>query len=71
MNKEARIRALAIARNKYVHPSDEPRQRFLTEVTNPDLQLLLAFSLIGLLLTFNLMFRIPDIGAILAQANQF
>lgn len=69
--KRQSSRALAIAKSKYVHPSDEPRQRFLTSATGPDLQVVLASSLIGLLLTLNIMFRVPDIGAILAQSSQF
>ena len=67
----AAIRFEAIARRKYAHPSDEPWQQFLTAVTNPDLHLVLALSLIGLLLTLNIMFRFPDLGAIIAQYNQF
>jgi hypothetical protein len=71
MNKEARLRAVAIAKGKYVHPADKPSQRFLTAVTNPDFQAVLALSLIGLLLTLNIMFRFPDLGALIAQSNQF
>ena len=36
-----------------------------------DLQLVVAFSLIGLLIALNLMFRCPEYGAIIAQYNQF
>jgi hypothetical protein len=36
-----------------------------------DWQLVLAFSLIGLLLALNLMFRFPELGAVIAQYNQF
>ena len=71
MTKEARPRAQAIAKSKYVHPSDEHWQRFLTAATDPDLPAILAFLLIGLLLTLIFMFRFPDFGAIIAQANQF
>lgn len=36
-----------------------------------DLQLVVAFSLIGLLISLNLMFRFPEFGAVIAQYNQF
>jgi len=36
-----------------------------------DLNLVVAFSLIGLLATLNLMFHFPELGAIIAQYNQF
>jgi hypothetical protein len=74
MNEQPRIRefqALAKGKSKYVHPADEPWQRIFTAVTNPGLQLTLALSLIGILLTLYIMFRFPDLGAVIAQANQF
>jgi hypothetical protein len=43
----------------------------LIAVTNPDLQAVVAVSLIGLLLTLNVMSRSPDLGALIAQYNQF
>jgi hypothetical protein len=44
----------------------------LTELSaDRDLQLILAFSLIGLLTALNLMFRFPEFGAVIAQYNQF
>jgi hypothetical protein len=36
-----------------------------------DLQLIVIFSLIGLLAALNLMFRFPEFGAVIAQYNQF
>jgi hypothetical protein len=61
----------AKAKSKYLRPAEEPWQRILIAVTNPDLQAVVAFTLIGLLLTLNVMFRSPDLGAIIAQYNQF
>jgi hypothetical protein len=44
----------------------------LTELSaDRDLQLIVAFSLIGLLTALNLMFRFPEFGAVIAQYNQF
>jgi hypothetical protein len=45
--------------------------RFKELATQSDFQLVLAFSLIGLLVALNLMFRFPEYGAIIAQYNQF
>jgi hypothetical protein len=45
--------------------------RFKERAASGDFQLVLAFSLIGLLVALNLMFRFPDYGAIIAQYNQF
>ena len=45
--------------------------RFKERAASGDFHLVLAFSLIGLLIALNLMFRFPDYGAIIAQYNQF
>jgi hypothetical protein len=45
--------------------------RFKERASSGDFQLVLAFSLIGLLVALNLMFRFPEYGAIIAQYNQF
>jgi hypothetical protein len=45
--------------------------RFKERAAASDFQLVLAFSLIGLLIGLNLMFRFPEYGAIIAQYNQF
>ena len=74
MNKQPRVRKLqemANAKRKYVHPAEEPWQRVFIAATNPDLQAVVAFSLLGLLLTLNVMFRFPELGALIAQYNQF
>ena len=74
MNKQPKVRKLQVmanAKSKHTHPAEEPWQRILIAVTNPDLQAVVAFSLIGLLLTLNVMFRFPELGALIAQYNQF
>jgi hypothetical protein len=38
---------------------------------DPDLTAVAIFCAIGLLVMFNVMFRFPDLGAIIAQYNQF
>jgi hypothetical protein len=75
MNEQPRrireLQALAKAKSKYVHPADKSWQRVFTAVTNPDLHAVVALCLIGLLLTLSIMFRFPELGAIIAQYNQF
>jgi hypothetical protein len=39
--------------------------------TRQELQLVVAFSLIGLLTVLNLMLLFPNLGALIAQYNQF
>jgi hypothetical protein len=51
--------------------ANESWHRLYAAVTDPDLQIVAAFCLIGLLLTLNLIFRFPDMGAVIAQYNQF
>jgi len=40
-------------------------------ITEPNLMAVALFCAIGLLVTFNLILRFPDLGAIIAQQNQF
>ena len=40
-------------------------------VKDPSLIAIVLFCAIGLLVTLNLMLRFPDLGAIIAQYNQF
>jgi hypothetical protein len=65
------LQALRKAKSRYVHPANESWQRLYAMVTNPDLQMIVAFCLIGLLLTLSIMLRFPDLGAIIEQYNQF
>ncbi|HUC52232.1 MAG TPA: hypothetical protein VMA30_22815 [Xanthobacteraceae bacterium] len=45
--------------------------RFKEFAVGTDLELVVALCLIGLLITLNLMFRFPELGAVIAQCNQF
>ena len=45
--------------------------RVVAAITNTDMLAVIAFSLIGLLLTINCMLRFPDLGAVIEQYNQF
>jgi hypothetical protein len=47
------------------------RSSFVAAIKNPDILLVIAFSLIGLLLTITFILRFPDLGALIVQYNQF
>ncbi|MGA7429101.1 MAG: hypothetical protein WBQ24_18480 [Xanthobacteraceae bacterium] len=74
MNKQRpvirELQALPEARN-HDAGANEWGQRLYATLANPDLQIVAAFCLIGLLLTLNFIFRFPDMGAVIAQYNQF
>jgi hypothetical protein len=53
------------------HPTAGSWSRFKELAARTDFQLVVAFSLIGLLITLNLVTRFPEFGAVIAQYNQF
>jgi uncharacterized membrane protein YdfJ with MMPL/SSD domain len=62
------------------HPPSTPRpasrmnlayRRVVATIFSPNVLMIVAFVLIGLLLTLNLMFRYPELGAVIEQYNQF
>jgi hypothetical protein len=72
MNKQPKTRQLrSLAKGRYVNTVDGLWYQFAAAITNADLQMVVAFSLIGLLLALNFIFRFPDMGAVIAQYNQF
>jgi hypothetical protein len=71
MNKRPKtgtVRAAAKITDRYTDP---PKRSWRELITDPDLNVVVAFSLIGLLLAPNLIFRFPDFGGVIAQYNQF
>jgi hypothetical protein len=71
MNKRLKtggVRAVAKIADRDIDP---PERAWSELITDPDLKAVVAFSLIGLLVALNLMFRFPDFGALIAQYNQF
>jgi hypothetical protein len=62
------VQAAAKTTDRYIDPAERSWREFITD---PDLKVVVVFSLIGLLLALNLMFRFPDFGAVIAQYNQF
>jgi hypothetical protein len=54
------------------HVGSEKLSSSLTAtITNPDILLVIVFSLIGIVLTLTFMLRFPDLGALIVQYNQF
>jgi hypothetical protein len=47
------------------------QSRFVKVINDPNLSVAVLFCLIGLLITAVVMLRFPDLGAIIAQYNQF
>ncbi|MGA8322303.1 MAG: hypothetical protein WBE48_04140 [Xanthobacteraceae bacterium] len=45
--------------------------RAVAAIMTPDLSAVVAFCLIGFLLTLNLILRFPDLSAVIEQYNQF
>jgi hypothetical protein len=46
-------------------------RRFMAVVSDPELQTIVAFSAIGLLIMLNAILRFPDFGLTFAEYNQF
>jgi len=57
--------------SRRTHTTESVRSRVATVIANPNLLAIAAISLIGLLLSLNLIFRFPDFGAVIEQFNQF
>jgi hypothetical protein len=70
MNKrQPKVRELQVLPE--ARSANDSWQRLYAALTDHDVQIVAAFCLIGLLLTLNLIFRFPDMGAVIAQYNQF
>jgi hypothetical protein len=66
--KTSMVQAVAKTTDHYIDRSERSWRELITD---PDLNAVVTFSLIGVLLALNLMFRFPDLGALIAQYNQF
>jgi hypothetical protein len=62
-----------LEKSKGRHVDEAPSQwpQIFAIFTNPNVAMIVAFCLIGLLLTLNLILRFPDFGAVIEQYNQF
>ena len=74
MSQSPVIRKLQTLEESKGHIVNETASRwdaFLAMFSNPDLPTIVAFCLLGLLLTLSLMLRFPDLGAVIEQYNRF
>jgi hypothetical protein len=74
MSQSPVIRKLQTLEKSKGHNVNEAPSRwreFLAMFANPDLPMIVVFCLLGLLLTFSLILRYPNFGAVIEQYNQF
>jgi hypothetical protein len=66
-----KLQTLEKSKGHNVNEAPSRWSEFFAIFTNPDLPMIVAFCLLGLLLTFGLILRYPDFGAVIEQYNQF
>src|ERR1700722_19892074 len=74
MSQSPVVRKLqTLEKSKGHHVDEAPSQwpEFLAIFSDPDLPMIIAFCLLGLLLTLSLMLRFPDLRAVIEQYKQF
>lgn len=74
MSQSPVIRKLQTSEKSKGHNIDEALSqwpKFLAIFSDPNLPLVLAFCLLGVLLTLSLILQFPDLGAVIEQYNQF
>jgi len=65
------LQALAKPKGRHVETTESQWLEFAAAITNPELLTVVAFCLIGLLLSLIFILRFPDFGAVIEQYNQF
>ena len=74
MSQSPVIRKLQTLEKSKGHHADEAQSQwpeFLAIFSNTDLPMVVAFCLLGLLITLSVIQRFPDFGAVIEQYNQF
>jgi hypothetical protein len=74
MSQSPVIRKLQTLEKSKGHNVDEAPSRwpeFLAIFTSPEPPMIIAFCLLGLLLTLTFILRFPDLGAVIEQYNRF
>jgi hypothetical protein len=66
-----KLQPLEESKGRDVNEAPSQWPEFFAIFSNPDLPMIIAFCLLGLLLTLNLILRFPDFGAVIEQYNQF
>ena len=65
------LQASAKPKGRHVETTESQWLEFVAAITNPELLTVVAFCLIGLLLSLIFILRFPDSGAVIEQYNQF
>jgi hypothetical protein len=66
-----KLQPLEKSKGRDVNEAPSQWPEFLAIFSNPDLPMIVVLCLLGLLLTFSLILRFPDFGAVIEQYNQF
>ena len=66
-----KLQTLEKPKGRNVNEAPSRWREFVAVFTNPDLPMIVVICLLGLLLTFSLILRYPDLGALIEQYNQF
>lgn len=66
-----KLQTLEKSKGHSVNGASGQWSEFLAIFSDPDLPMIVVFCLVGLLLTFSLILRYPDFGAVIEQYNQF
>jgi hypothetical protein len=66
-----RLQPLEKSTGQYVDVPEGLRSRLVATVAGPDLPVIVAFCLTGLLIALSVIQRFPDFGAVIEQFNQF
>jgi hypothetical protein len=56
---------------RYLNTDETRWAKFAAMTSNPDLLVVVAFCVVGVLAAFYFAFRFPDLGAMIEQYNQF
>ena len=66
-----RLQPLEKSKGDYGGVPGRLRSRLVATVAGPDLTMIVAFCLTGLLIALSVIQRFPDFGAVIEQFNQF
>jgi hypothetical protein len=66
-----RLQPLEKPKGLYVDAPEGPWSRLVATIAGPDLPMIVAFCLTGLLIALSVIQRFPDFGAVIEQFNQF
>lgn len=71
MPMRGELPAIVARSDRRASPARAFWSRLTTAVSNPQLQIVAAFCIIGILLTLNVALRFPEFGAVVAELDSF